>query len=280
MTTDVLLSYVDKLPKIPKVVQELMALVNNENADMNKISEKIALDPVISARILRLSNSSHFGRGRTVSSIEEAVIRLGLGPIRTLISASALMGSFPKIDGINLNDFWGTTFEVATLCKALAKEIKIDQNEAFTAAMLHNIGDLLIFTVFPDKITTVELHIEAGKSKPQAQQIVLNTNCAELGGALAKNWKFSDKLIYAISNQFIFQQADEFYRLAAIINLARKVDENWDLLSDDENSNDDTSKKGWLIHQPEYEMLGLQEHLFEIMKKHRGSGRELAKSLV
>ena len=93
MTTKDLLSQVDKMPKIPKVVQELMDLVNHPNAEMNKISEKISQDPVISARILRLSNSAHFGRGKSVSSIEEAVIRVGLGPIRTLVTASALMSS-------------------------------------------------------------------------------------------------------------------------------------------------------------------------------------------
>ncbi len=275
MTTKELLSQVDKMPKIPKVVQELMDLVNHPDAEMNKISEKISQDPVISARILRLSNSAHFGRGKSVSSIEEAVIRVGLSPIRTLVTASALMSSFPQIDGLDLKIFWGTTFEVATLCKGLAKQLKADQNEAFTAAMLHNIGDLLIYTIYPDKIEKVALHVEAGKSKPEAQQIVLNTDCAKVGGALAKNWKFTDKLIYAISNQFTFTQKDEYHQLPAMINLARKIDENWDAFS-----NDEIAKKDWLLHQLEYSILGCDEKVFDEMQEQRGAGRELAQSLI
>ncbi|KXF80572.1 HDOD domain-containing protein [Enterovibrio coralii] len=274
MATDALLSHVDKLPKIPKVVQELMDLVNSDNSDMTQISDKIALDQVISARVLRLSNSAHFGRGRAVASVDEAVIRLGLGPIRTLVTASALMSTFPKIEGFDLNEFWGTTFEVATLCKVIAKEVKADPNEAFTAGMLHNIGDLLIYTVYPDKAAKIELHVEAGKTKDEAQRVVLDTDCAQLGGALAKNWKFADKLINAIAHQYAAVQGDEFSQLAAIINLSRKIDENWDKLSNDE------ARQTWLNHQLEYSMLGLDEDLLDVMDNNRGIGREMARSLV
>ncbi|MDD1780745.1 HDOD domain-containing protein [Enterovibrio sp. ZSDZ35] len=274
MATDALLSHVDKLPKIPKVVQELMDLVNSEHSDMTQISDKIGLDQVISARVLRLSNSAHFGRGRSVASVDEAVIRLGLGPIRTLVTASALMSSFPEIEGFDLNEFWGTTFEVATLCKVIAKEVKADPNEAFTAGMLHNIGDLLIYTVYPDKAQKIELHVETGKTKDEAQRIVLDTDCAQLGGALAKNWKFADKLIDAIANQYAAVQGDEFSQLAAIINLSRKIDENWDTLANDE------ARQTWLNHQLEYSMLGLDEDLLTILEVNRGNGREMARQLV
>lgn len=275
MSTSSLLTHVDKLPKIPKVIQELMDLVNSDDGDINLIAKKIAMDQVISARILRLSNSAHFGRGRSISSIDEAAIRLGLGPIRTLVTASALMSTFPEIDGFDLNEFWGTTFEVATLCKALAKELKADQNEAFTAAMLHNIGDLLIYSVYPDKVQKVELYIEAGRTKSEAQQIVLNTDCAEIGGELARNWKFSDKLINAISHQFSIVEGSEFFQLAAIINLARKIDENWDGFSIDNNA-----KQSWLNQQLEYSMLGLDDAILDVINEYRGTGRELASSLV
>ncbi|MDD1791579.1 HDOD domain-containing protein [Enterovibrio sp. ZSDZ42] len=274
MTTASLLSHVDKLPKIPKVVQELMDLVNDDNSDMNNIAEKIALDQVISARVLRLSNSSHFGRGRSVASVDDAVVRLGLGPIRTLVTASALMSTFPKIEGLDLNKFWGTTFEVATLCKVIAKELKADQNEAFTAGMLHNIGDLLIYTVYPDKAQKVELHMETGKSKAEAQQIVLSTDGAELGGLLAKNWKFADTLVNAIAHQYSAVQGDEFSQLAANINLARKIDDSWDDLADEE------ARQTWLNHQLEYSMLGLSEDIISVIENNRGLGRDLASSLA
>ncbi|MBE1274451.1 HDOD domain-containing protein [Enterovibrio baiacu] len=274
MSNQSLLAHVDKLPKIPKVVQELMDLVNSDSSDMNQIAQKISLEQVISARVLRMSNSAHFGRGRTVSSVDDAVVRLGLGPIRTLVTASALMSAFPKIEGLDLNAFWGTTFEVATLSKVIAKELKADQNEAFTAGMLHNIGDLLIYTVYPDKAQKVELHMEAGKTKPEAQQIVLDTDCAQLGGQLAKTWKFADTLIDAIENQFGAVQGDNFSQLAAIINLCSKIDQEWDELAEGDD------KRTWLNHQLEYSMLGLNEDLIELINNNRGIGKDMANQLL
>lgn len=274
MASEQLLKHIDKLPKVPKVVQELMELVNSEGSDMNQISQKIALDQVISARVLRLSNSAHFGRSRSVASVDDAVIRLGLGPIRTLVTASALMSAFPDIEGFDIKSFWATTFEVATLCKVIAKEVKADQNEAFTAGMLHNIGDLLIYTAYPDKAQKVELHVETGKTKQEAQQIVLNTDNAELGGELARNWKFADTLVDAIAHQYRAVQGDSFSQLAAIINFCAKIDAYWDDLADDE------AKLTWLNHQLEYSMLGLNEGVIETIEDTRGSGREMAKALL
>lgn len=274
MSTEQLLKHIDKLPKVPKVVQELMELVNSEGSDMSQISNKIALDQVISARVLRLSNSAHFGRSRSVASVDEAVIRLGLSPIRTLVTASALMSAFPEIEGFDLNEFWATTFEVATLCKVVAKEVKADQNEAFTAGMLHNIGDLLIYSAYPDKASKVELHMETGKTKPEAQQIVLNTDNAELGGALARSWKFADSLVDAIAHQYRAVQGDSFSQLAAIINFASKVDTYWDNLVDGE------AKLTWLNHQLEYSMLGLSENVIDVIDEARGTGRDMANSLL
>lgn len=274
MAMDELLSHVDNLPKIPKLVQELMDLVNDDDSDINEISYKISLDQVISARVLRLSNSAHFGRGQQISSIDEAVIRLGLGPIRTLVTASALMSSFPNIDGLDLNEFWGTTFEVATLCKQLAKDLKTDQNEAFTAAMLHNIGDLLIYTACPEKIEKIALYMETGKTKPEAQQLVLNTDSAQLGGVLAKNWKFASSLIEAISNQYVVVQGNEVSQLTAIISMAKKMDSDWDTFFDKKE------KQAWLNHQLEFNMLGFDDNLIDMVDEVRGNGRELASSLV
>lgn len=274
MQTDSLITRIDKLPKIPKVVQELMDLVNNEQSDLNQIAEKISMDQVISARVLRLSNSAHFGRARTVSSIDEAVIRLGLGPIRTLVIASALMSAFPKVEGLDLNNFWGTTFEVASLSKAISSHVKEDPNEAFTAGMLHNIGDLLIYTVAPDEAQKIELHVEAGKTKQEAQQLILNTDTAQLGGELANNWKFADTLVQAIANQFAPVSGESFSKMAAILRLANKIENEWDEVVTTD------SKVTWLNSQLEYSMLGLSESVVETIDDNRGKGREMASSVV
>lgn len=117
-----LLSRINELPKIRKVLQELVEMVNRDEVDLMQLSQKIAMEQVVSARILRLANSAHFGRSRTVASIDEAVIRLGTEPIRTLVVVSVLTSAFPKFETMDVTEYWNDTFEVVLLPATLRKK--------------------------------------------------------------------------------------------------------------------------------------------------------------
>ena len=129
-----LLKRVDELPRLPKAVSELLDAVNNEDSSIKSISAKVAQDPLISARVLRLANSAHFGRSREVGSIEDAVVRLGMQTLRTLVIASAVVGAIPNAEGIDLAEFWGETFEIALYSQEIAKVCGVAPDEAFTCA--------------------------------------------------------------------------------------------------------------------------------------------------
>ncbi|OOF26529.1 HDOD domain-containing protein [Salinivibrio proteolyticus] len=273
MQSSSLVERIDKLPKIPKIVQELIDLVNSDSADLSQIAEKIAYDQVISARVLRLSNSAYFGRARNIGSVNEAVIRLGLGPVRTLVVSSALMSAFDVDSELDIDAFWQHTFEVATISKALAGSLKMDPNEAFTAGMLHNLGELLIMTTAYEQLDRINLHIEAGKPKQEAQELILGVTSAELGGELARKWNFPDRLCDAIRYQFTPVHKEQFSSLAGILRLAGKVDESWqDFVTTD-------SKLEWLNQQLEYNMLGFPKTVVAAIDDVIGKGREMAKML-
>jgi HD-like signal output (HDOD) protein len=273
MQSSSLVERIDKLPKIPKIVQELIDLVNSDSADLNQIADKIAYDQVISARVLRLSNSAYFGRARNIGSVNEAVIRLGLGPVRTLVVSSALMSAFDVDSELDIDAFWQHTFEVATISKALAGSLKMDPNEAFTAGMLHNLGELLIMTTAYEQLDRINLHIEAGKPKQEAQELILGVTSAELGGELARRWNFPDRLCDAIRYQFTPVHQEQFSPLAGILRLAGKVDESWqEFVTTD-------SKLEWLNQQLEYNLLGFPKTVVAAVDDVIGKGREMAKML-
>ncbi|OOE88202.1 HDOD domain-containing protein [Salinivibrio sharmensis] len=273
MQSNSLVELIDRLPKIPKVVQELIELVNSHDAELNQIAEKIAYDQIISARVLRLSNSAYFGRVRSVGSVNEAVVRLGLGPVRTLVVSSALISAFDVGEEVDIDGFWQHTFEVATLSKALATSLRMDGNEAFTAGMLHNLGELLIMTTAYDTLNRITLHMEAGKPKQEAQQLVLGTNSAELGGELAQAWNFPESLCDAIRYQFSPVHDEQFSPLAGMLRLANKIDAAWGELTTTD------SKLDWLDQQLEYNILGFPKTVVANIDEVIGSGREMAKML-
>ena len=76
-----LLSVARTLPAAPQAMAGLCELMQDINADLGQIASQIALDSALAARIVRISNSVHFGRGAAVGSIDEAVNRVGFGEI-------------------------------------------------------------------------------------------------------------------------------------------------------------------------------------------------------
>lgn len=150
MDSAALLSRVDELPRLPKAISELLEVVNDDNATVKNIATKVSRDPLISAKVLRLANCAYYGHSREVGSIDEAVVRLGMQTLRTLVLASAVMGAVPKCNGVDLAHFWGQTFEIALYSQEMAKRCGVQPDEAFTCGILHRIGDLLIAAISPE----------------------------------------------------------------------------------------------------------------------------------
>lgn len=274
MDSTALLKRVDELPRLPKAVSELLDAVNDENTSVKGIATKVSHDPLISARVLRLANSAHFGRSREVGSIDEAVIRLGMQTLRTLVIASAVIGAIPKVEGVDLATFWGETFEVALYCQELAKRCGAAQDAAFTCGILHNIGDLLIAVISPEEASQIRDAIAAGGVKPEVEAEILGFTGAEVGAILAQNWKFTPELVQGIRFQNNAKKSEPFSKLAALLGMAHRLVTNWDQVAEDD-------KTSWLSQQAtssglKMDMGGLTAKLTEL----RGQGFEIGQQLA
>ena len=122
MELNTLFNQLHSLPSIPKVAQELILQFDNPNSSVDSVARNIAMDPVIAAKVLRLANSARFRGAREATSVEDAAMRLGFNTLRTLVLASAVTGAFKTDSGFDLKAFWIHTFQVAGICRLLAKQ--------------------------------------------------------------------------------------------------------------------------------------------------------------
>ncbi|HHQ4658811.1 TPA: HDOD domain-containing protein, partial [Aeromonas hydrophila] len=181
MSMDRLFDKIKQLPTIPQLLHELMQSFSDENARIDEIAAKIAMDQVISVKVLRMANSAALRRGNEVTSIEQAVIRLGFNRLRSVVVASGIIGSFKAPPSFDKNKFWTETFQVATIAKTLAQEAKVlDPETAFTCALIHNIGELLIQSTLPEEAELISLAIQKGSSRVEAQREMLGYDYAQL----------------------------------------------------------------------------------------------------
>jgi HD-like signal output (HDOD) protein len=138
-----------ELPTIPRVVQRLIAALRDPQVDARKISEELSQDPVLSAKVLRLANSSFFGGQRSMSSIDAAVAMVGSEAINKLIVACGVTSAFDEIPGINLRDFWRDALLVATAAGKLAPRLQTDPEAAYICGLLHATGHLILCQAYP-----------------------------------------------------------------------------------------------------------------------------------
>ena len=140
-TLDELFAENHSLPTVPKVVRDLIEVLQNDNATLAQVARKIDVDQVLTAKMLRLANSPYYGVRKKISTIEEAIRMLGLSSIRTLVVSSNLAGTFKQIPNVDLPTFWRHSLRVASVARHRAARARAgDPNHAITGGSKHAIG--------------------------------------------------------------------------------------------------------------------------------------------
>ncbi len=274
MSQAALITRLNELPRIERLLQELLEMVNQDEVDFSKLTEKISMDQVLSARLLRMANSVHFGGGKNVATINDALIRVGTGAVRTLVVASVLSSAFPKVSTLDMEEYWTETFEVAVIGAKLAAEVGMDVNETFTTGVLHNIGELMIHTLEPEAAIKIKQRVEAGEDPFEVEEELLDVSCPVLGAQLARSWKFPEEMADAIEHFCQPREADVSPKLASILHFAREINNNWDDLSEPKE------KALFLANHPDARLLNVSAAFIDKLDSVRGNGRDLAQQII
>jgi len=225
MNISELLAQKDKLPNVPEVVKELIQVLSDDKADLDLIATKVARDPTLSVKILRMVNSSYYGLPRKVNSIDEAIVRIGFERLKILVISSGLSGSVTgEVEGLDVKRFWNESFETGEICKIIAKKTKIvEPDVAFTAGIISNIGRLLLHLTTPNRAKAVQTMVDEGANRNQAELDRFQFTSPEAGAALLEEWKLPTELCVAVLQQRAPLDHPEPSSLAAIICLAQQM---------------------------------------------------------
>ncbi|MEH6567296.1 MAG: HDOD domain-containing protein [Halopseudomonas sp.] len=225
MNINELLAQKDKLPNVPEVVKELIQVLSDDNANLDAIANKVAKDPTLSVKILRMVNSSYYGLPRTVNSIDEAIVRIGFERLKILVISSGLSGSVTgEVEGLDIKRFWNESFETGEICKIIAKKTRsVEADVAFTAGIISNIGRLLLHLTTPNRAKAVQTMVDEGADRNQAELDRFQFTSPEAGAALLEQWKLPVELCVAVLQQRAPLNHAEPSPLAAVISMAKQM---------------------------------------------------------
>lgn len=221
MKIDALFQQQNALPMIPKVVQEVIDSFNNDSVSIDEIAKKLSADQVLSAKLLRLANSSYYHASRTVGTVDDAVLMLGFMTVRTLVVSSGLTGGFKSMPGIDLKQFWRFSLYVAVAAKWLAKKSQGNSDFSFTVGLMHAIGQLVMHAGMPEQMLQIDkIAPPLDARRADIERSSFAYNYFEVGAELARRWRFPDSFATAIGAAENPLDKAEFDKTGAIVHLA------------------------------------------------------------
>ena len=195
-----IVNIVKTIPQMPAAAVKVGRLIEDPDVSFKELASTIEYDPGLTSSVLRMANSVYFGASRTISSIQEGIVRLGTKVIFRLVVASAISPLSKKpVKGYDLpaGKLWEHSVAVALGADKIAEHKRIKTPDyTFTAALLHNIGKIVLGTfieVDADKVKAIAY--EGGVSFETAEEQVLGINHAEAGALLLDYWNLPAQIV-------------------------------------------------------------------------------------
>jgi putative nucleotidyltransferase with HDIG domain len=196
-----LLRTVKVLPPAPQVLPKVLDALRHEQTTLAEVGELIALDPALTAKLLHYCNSTYFAGQEPVSSVPEAIGRVGFQTIFSLVSAVTGSKSFnpSAASGLDGTQLWTHSLTTAFGCKFIAEDIGEDANILFTAGLLHDIGRVVLAEAKGAEYGQLfNQAMSAGLNPTEREKSAYGFTHAEVGACLMESWKLPALLVQAV----------------------------------------------------------------------------------
>lgn len=201
--SDVVLVLAAQLQPLPATITRLAAL-DSTACDLADVADAIRMDPVLTLKLLRTANSAFSASGMTVSTVDEAVMRLGIGLIISMSYALAVgktMSTEIPAYGLAAGQLWRHSALTAIAAEILARLApRTIPPATITAALLHDIGKLILArgSTEEEMAFVYRARQEAGLTLEEAEMEILDMNHAEIGYIIAQHWGLPERISRAI----------------------------------------------------------------------------------
>jgi len=224
-----LVSDVSDLVSLPEVCLRVNEMIEDPKSTAEGVGKVISQDPALTARLLKIANSPFYGFSTEIATVSKAVAVLGTKQIRDLVLATSVSKAFDGISNelVTMQNFWKHSIFCGLCARIVAFESRKARGESvFIAGLLHDIGQLIIFSKLPDLAKEVlMLSVEGPEelSLNMAEQQVLGFDHTQVGAELMRHWKLPLSIQECVEFHHDPSKAKNFPVEAAIIHLANSL---------------------------------------------------------
>lgn len=197
------LSRISRLATLPEVVTRIMDLVDDPDASATDLESLVSGDPVLSTRVLKVVNSSFYGMPASVTSIQQAIVVLGMDALRNVVLAASLTKMFQGRvvqSEFDARGIWEHSTTVSAAAKLVAEQLGIKSGDFFIMGLLHDVGTLIQFQTMRKQFR--ELAEATRNSNADefraAEKRYIGATHEEFGLALCDKWNFPEPIKAAV----------------------------------------------------------------------------------
>jgi len=222
-----LIEQANELTPLPASTVRLAGLVSNQACDLDDVAELIVFDQALTLRLLRVANSAASSPDMPVGDVKGAVIRMGTAQVLALaVAAGARPVLQTRIDAYGLDEgaLWRHSVAAATAAETMAAFTSVaPPPETFTAALLHDVGKLVMGRFLSDEILAFIRRAQEVDhlDRLEAESLLLNANHAEIGGLIAQHWKLPPRVVSGITHHHDPEQGQD--AICDFVYLANQV---------------------------------------------------------
>ncbi len=185
-----------KLPSLPEIALRIKKAMQDSDAEIDKISKIIELDPAISTRLIKVANSPLTRGVNPIHSMRDVIVRLGLKMTRNLVLSFSVAQLFKTRHPFlkkQMKIFYSHSIEIASICYALGKHIKtLDADELLLAGLIHDIGVIPVITY----IEKTGLEVTTEKEIIQ----LISSLRVVVGVLVVKSWDLPNEMLNVVSH--------------------------------------------------------------------------------
>jgi HD-like signal output (HDOD) protein len=217
----------ENLPVLPEIISSVLKLADDPNASGRAMEKLIERDPAITAKILRVANSSYYGMVK-VPTIGRALGVLGMNTIRSLVIGVAyqqVVAGRAEAMHFNKLSFWRHSLAVATGARIIGKmKMPLESEELYGAGMLHDVGMLVMDRFCPDELDQA-IRTAQDENCPLhlAEKQVCGFDHSDAGGLLAEKWGLPDVMSSAILYHHNVLADQEHFETTCIVAAANTL---------------------------------------------------------
>jgi putative nucleotidyltransferase with HDIG domain len=219
------LDNVSDLPVLPANIQKITDLMSDENTSADDISAVVATDQGLSSKVLKIANSAFYGRISQVVKISESVVVIGMSNIKSMLYAIFMdqLYSGGSKDNEVLVDLWKHSISSALMSqKIMEHNNPVQKDAAYTAGLLHDIGELIIFKYEPRLFYEMLSEIKAGGglTRMVVEETMMGFSHADLGAAMARKWNLPTTIKNGIFFHHSVGDSDVDQMVISAVNVA------------------------------------------------------------